>query len=406
MAAIVVQVNNLSDYIVALTGISGELDYEYFCNNSPYTIAYLYKKIKQMINEGLILKSVAKTKDGQEIKVIRLSYPKGYNRLGEISEEFQKHFEELTLYNNGKTKKFYAGNPSTRLRQIMASKLPLFMKFNFLGDTDLMDVEYVARQDKPAPQPKKYSPYNKDGILKTDVEILRSCDSKLHYLTAKLFFKDYERTDVVSSERILSSKVIGMFAKEERLLPVFFCEETFAKWIYKAERSFLSYITHLQRELYPASGRESECVFFLPCKEDLKEYIEQGAPNKAKCNPGALYSKTYIIPFRENPEQVMMMIFNKAVSEDLFKKRLANNYQPENNIEGYLQGSPVYSILDCELSKMRNIARTIEDGAHLVCYDWQAEIMKDIIGRDRPIDYMHLSTDVLRYFIEEGGYTL
>lgn len=408
------QIGTLSEHLLSELGTSGEIVYERFLENVPYDRKYALKVIKDLSDKGIIRKYVYKSREDR-IKTIRLRFPKGHMALKEISEELLLHFEFL----EGGTDTAYRGNSSYRQRKLFQAILLSALDEDGYFTIDFLSARYeMAFGSGWRKEDKKdltgSSIFDEKCSPKGIREILRSVDSPAPYFfTGKAILKEiHQEAAEYADERIgrgsakrkpaASSRAIGVIVKDDRYALCYYYDGLSCIWSRKVEIATSMYLKNYQQSFQISVSPVTECFIYTDTVDNIVELLRD-KKNKRLIDPLSVFDKVYALPIRENHGDLARTILEPGVFSRMRGKLLGESYDPgENKRLGFINGRPVYCILDSELGYIKELSEKIEEDALVIAHEWQEKIIEEFFPPS--CGMMALSEEDFKSWIpEEGG---
>lgn len=373
-------VTNMDDEILVKIGLLGQIrsnkNYRLF-SDKEHEFEYYKKRKNRLIANGYLSNRV----NGY----IRLRQ-KGYDTLEGLHPE---------LVAVAELHKFKSGDAENEKAVLRGDVTKLFYDFgyfiNLIKVIKKNNVFGVLDDSEKASTGK--SVLNEDKSFITIQQLFSLIEKTEGYYFTYDFFKYLDDFFVFGNNTAGKTSISGILCKNEFTYAIYTPADITSSVNYFGEQKTLGRVLTYHEWAYGKEARynknENEAIVFL---EDLSVVPEMLKRTKG-FNPTKFLNQYYIIPTKH--AELPIKILTTPNHREIIKALIYDTKKSEINEahDGMIADIKSYEFLSCNYSKIEDIKK---DGtpAHIVCYSWQAESIRNCIPQRIDLDFYVIPDEI------------
>lgn len=386
-----IKIRNAQELILMCIALAGELpkNFDPAEYNIPITKAYLKTRITAMKKNGLVTSR-------RKQNYTRLKDPEGLKALANFSEALFEHY--MRISNNHSSGR--SGSAKKKMNiSAQVSSVFFMMRCGCLIDTIGMeyDSNLFGKKNK-----------NENNVLDS---ILGGSDFFINNTASPTFFLDskgeilplrklaesanhkepcffsarFIKNSIETREskiKIRGSRFTGFFLNDSDIFSVYYIDKADEDFLIKNNAEAEAKITGAK--IFNAANPDKQIltvpdsIIIIPDKELIPSIINPEKRKRFSLN--SIYNSFSIIPDDEEG-QFMMEIFKTKNYREKIKNTL---YYPEEirndkDCDGIIDGRKSWELITCNYSKIYRIKKEKTRKAHVICFDTQEEMIKELL---------------------------
>lgn len=391
-----ITLGNMNEYIIASISLAGELDKNLLITNT-ITDNYYKDTLYRMSKDKLITRKEDR---------VRLLAPKGIDSLKK-QEDLYTHYMLMTT--NHRTPK----NRSEKARrQKLAQTVSAFIRkgmyidniqilhiTNEFGKYPTKAIDENISLDRFMGQSRIYNVgernFLKDSARISYFDMITNLEPGNAYFYTSKVIKFFDESNI-NTVRIALSRTMGELLSNGNSYPIYYIKSLNEIWKKEIEKEVKF---HIDKAHDLAFGKESlnrkrelhkgNQAIFLTDKKDLIEPICKMPLNTKNINPRTVFGEVYLLPNDEDGFYVMDLLLSENWEEKIIKS-IYGKKVTSGLPDAMINQKPSWELLSCNVGKLKKITSLNNKQIHIVCYEWQKEILTKILFK-KEIEFKILS---------------
>lgn len=216
-------------------------------------------------------------------------------------------------------------------------------------------------------------------------QIIKNIGPKYGYYTARAF--KYEGEGTTNRHPLNVTRVVGKLISKTDIFPVYYIESSLERWAPRTEMQVTNFFLN---EVARAKGIEAQRktiarhkggkgIFFAEEKAIPDLFREDRA--WGIITPAAVYGDIYVVPPRKQNLNIFQMFIEDDFEGQIKKMLFGELGSSIREIDAFINDMPVWELISCNFRKILTARRFPQEEVGFVCYDWQKEIIKEMLPK-------------------------